>query len=232
MAERIKVHVLHVPGAHPERDEIVAQLREEADACVHEDPEREGCMATWLKCVACADATDDDLRWTVILSDDALPLPGWRGHLTEAQWRSPRPVLGLTYFGQYGLKALNRGAPYAVGKNLTWGGAVTYRRDVLKGLARWAPKIVAATGYKHDDRLAATYAAKIGSECALVSRAIFGQPVKESLLGHGGLVREPAATIVSHPGPGYGAIPRYVRVASTFYPQMRDLLKIDTEEPE
>lgn len=207
-----RVHVLHVPGVDSLRDEIVAKLSDQSDTCVHLDPSREGCMATWLKAVDCAWERDADLDWSVILSDDADPLRGWQQHLERACTYSPNPVLGLTHFGGYGTRALRRGVPYGVGPYLIWGGAIAYHRTVIAGLADWAPGVVAATGYKHDDCLTAGYLKKRGWETAMVARAIFGQPVKQSLLGHNTVIRSPETTIENTQGPAYSSKPRAIRV--------------------
>ena len=217
------VHVMHVPGADPRRDEIVEQLAATATVCVHADPERKGCMSTWLSAVDCA--TRDETRWSVIVQDDAVPLPGWRDHLEEACFYSPSPVLGLTYFGSYGERPLAKSVPYATGQALLWGGGIAYRRDFLGGLAHWAPRIVEATGYVHDDRLACAYAARIGVKTALVARAILDQPKLDSLLGHNTLVRSPAYTIANTWGPRYAVVPRSVNVSYSLPKDARALLE-------
>lgn len=218
-----RVHILHVPGADPLRDAIVGKLVEQADACVHLDPERAGCMANWLRALACAHATDQDLPWSVILSDDADPLRGWQQHLERACNYSPEPVLGLTHFGGYGQAALDKGAPYGVAACSVWGGAIAYHRQFLNGLARWAPRVVAETGYPHDDRLVASYALKTGAKCALAARAIFGQPVKKSLLGHNTPIRSPKTTIENCGGPAWSARPRFVSINVAKPPELERL---------
>lgn len=201
-------HVIWVPGADPDRDEIVARLRQQSDACIHADPRRRGLMTTWLEALACA---VDDRPWAVILSDDADPLPGWQQHLERACMNSPAPLLGLTHFGQYGRQALDKGAPYGVGANLLWGGAIAYHGSVLPGLLDWATRQVAETGYKHDDALVAAYALHFRLDTAVAARAIFGQPIKASLLGHNTPIRVPSTTILD-PGPPWSALPRSARV--------------------
>lgn len=218
-----KVHVLHVPGVDPDRDAIVAKLRDQGEACVHLDPNREGCMATWLKCLECAAANDTHLPWSVILSDDADPLRGWQQHLERACAFSPQPVLGLTHFGGYGAQALERGAPFGTGTALVWGGAIAYHRTFLDGLAKWAPRVQAETNYKHDDRLVCAYALKIGVKCALAARAIFGQPVKKSLLGHSSPIRSPSTTIENCDGPAWSTTPRSVPISMARVPELEGL---------
>lgn len=218
-----KMHTLWVPGADPDRDATVARQQEQADICLHIDPERRGVMWNFLNAVQCAVENDGDLKWSVIIQDDAEPLPGWEDHLAQACWYSPEPVLGLTHFGQYGKKALAKGAPYALGRSLIWGGAVAYRRDFLLGLAEWGPRIYAQTGFVHDDYLVCAYAYRIGRKCALTSRAIFDQTIKKSLLGHGGPTRSPVATITNCSGPAYSVLPRGASIGDSMPPGTKEL---------
>lgn len=222
-----KVHILHVPGADPQRDEIVQRLREQSEACVHEDPERIGCMANWLRALGCAAENDTGYSWSVILSDDADPLPGWQQHLERACTHSPQPFLGLTHFGGYGEQALAKGAPYGVGQYLVWGGAIAYHRSVVRPLHEWATTVVERTGYEHDDCLIAAYALRRGVKCALAARAIFEQPVKKSLLGHNTPIRSPKTTIANSDGPAYAASPRWVNVHKQVWPEIVELSKED-----
>lgn len=219
-----RLHVLHVPGADPQRDEIVARLVEQGDACLHLDPGRRGIMSTWLEAVACA-ATESN-PWAVIVQDDADPLRGWQQHLERACTNSPQPVLGLTYFGQYGSKAAAKGAPFAEGRNLIWGGAVAYHHTFLQGLAEWAPRVVEQTDYPHDDRLVAAYAMKRGHRTALVSRAIFDQPVAQSLVGHNTRIRTPALTILNE-GPVWSSRPRSVNVSAGVDKRIPELAQME-----
>ena len=221
----MRIHILHVPGAHPERDDIVRRVKEQTETCLHLDPEKRGIMVNWLSTVECAVETDVDQRWSVITQDDALPLPGWQEHLEQATWYSPAPVLGLSYFGSITESAARRGFPYLVGPHLIWGAAVAYERSFLVGLLEWAKWVYGETKYTHDDRLISAYAQKIGKQTALVTRAIFDQPVQESLVGHGGAgsVRRPSLTIES-PGPAYSVLPRFVRRSSGGAKDQRDWL--------
>lgn len=210
MSHRPRVHVLHVPEADPIRDDIVARLRDEGRACVHADPDRHGCMTTWLAALSCAVEHDGDLDWTVILSDDADPLTGWQEHLPLACEFSPDPVLGLTHLGGVGAGILAHGAPYGRGPGLLWGGAIAYRRAFLVSLAPWAARVQTRTGSQHDDRLVAAYAMHTGGLPALTARALFGQPAI-SLLGHLGSDVGPIATITTATGPAWNATPRWAR---------------------
>lgn len=209
-----RLHVLHVPGADPRRDATVGELRRQATVCVHEDPARRGVMVTWLEALACAEASDQDIPWSVIVQDDVEPLPGWQQHLERACTYSPQPVLGLTHLGSYGRRALDRQAPYAVGKGLLWGAGIAYHRRFMAGLARWAPWAVEQTGYPHDDRLIAAYARVSGVETAMVARALFDLPRWPSLLGHPAQY-QPNTTIINCSGPPYHARPRSARVSGS-----------------
>ncbi len=82
-----RLHVIHVPGADLERDKIVAGLCEQIETCVHLDPDRNGCMWNWLTAISCAADKDKDQSWSVVLSDDALPVTGWRTALPEDRLR-------------------------------------------------------------------------------------------------------------------------------------------------
>ena len=200
MIPYFSTHTIHVPGVNPLRDEIVQMHRDWFDGCIHEDPEQRGCMWNWLRAIRCA-AINDKSEWTLTLSDDALPLKGWEDHLGPALANCPTDVLGLTHFGGYGEGVLKKGKAYGVGRNLVWGGAMAIRTSVVKDLARMAHTFVAATGYKHDDDMVTLFQMHRGADSALASRAIFGQPVKESLLGHNTPIRTPNATIENSDGP-------------------------------
>jgi len=204
----VHLHVLHVPGADPERDEIVARLRgtEGVSACVHEDPHRRGVMQNWLSAIVCAVKNDPaDQPWAYVLSDDADPAmppdsdPIWVDEMTAAAQYSPAPILGMTHFGKIGRDIYAKEAAYGVGRDVTWGGAIAYRRDILPDMVRWCLRVAQETGYPHDDRLVGAYAYRSGFKAAMCGRAIFGQPVKRSLLGHNTPIREPSSTIAEPP---------------------------------
>lgn len=202
------MHVLHVPEADPIRDDIVARLRDEGRACIHADPDRRGCMTTWLAALSCAVEHDGDLDWTVILSDDADPLTGWQEHLPLACEFSPDPVLGLTHLGGVGASILAQGVPYGRSSGLLWGGAIAYQRDFLVAMAPWAARVVARTGFEHDDRLVVAYSLRVGGLVSLAARALFGQPAA-SLMGH--LTSDLAPrTSIAEEGPAWAAQPRWV----------------------
>lgn len=222
-----RVHVMHVPGVDPGRDAIVAELRATngVDACVHEDPQRRGCVATWLAAMRCAASFDSDTSmWSVVINDDLDLLPGWTEHLALAVRHSPHPVLSLVHLGSYGAKALAKGAPYGQGQNLTWGGAMAYRRDIIRPLTRWAGRTQSATGFPHDDVLVSAYLMRTGQLSAMCARSIFGLTPARSLLGHSTSNRGPSTTI-AHPaqGPAYDHEPRAVNVHRTVWPEIREL---------
>jgi hypothetical protein len=182
MALDYRVHVLTVPGAHDERDSNVKMLAE-AGACVHPDPDRAGLMQNWLGAVDCAarDGTD----WSVILSDDAEPLPGWQRHMPRALGFSPRPLLGVIHFGGYGRRAADEGFAYAAGPGLLWGGAIAYRTGILPDLRTYADRFLAVDpAYPHDDEIGSLFAAKFYGGPAMTSRALFDHLEVASLLGH------------------------------------------------
>ncbi len=211
------LHILHVPGADEERDDIVANYLDmpypDVHVCVHMDPERKGIMHNWLEAAKCALQTTNE-KWSIILQDDAVPMPGWHRALEEALWFSPAPVLGMSYFGSITDSAQKKNVPYLVGPHLIWGAAVAYRHDFLQGLVPWAEKVWEDTRYPHDDRLISAYANKIGVDTALTVRAIFDQPVVASTVGHGGGNRRPLHTLRSTSGAPYSARPRSIRLRS------------------
>jgi hypothetical protein len=214
---------MYVPDVDPARDAIVAKLTEQGEACIHADPAREGCIQTWLKAIRCAATTDLDYSWSIVLSDDADPLRGWQQHLERACTYSPEQVLGLTHFGSYGQQALAKGAPYGVGPNLTWGGGIAYHRSIVRDLAEWCTRTFGETGYVHDDRMVAAFQMRRGRQTALAARAIFGQPIKKSLLNHNTQIRHPYTTIENCEGPEWSATPRFVKVRSSVAPEIKQL---------
>jgi hypothetical protein len=183
-------------------------------------------MHAWSRAVACA--TRDTAPWSVIVQDDAEPLPGWADHLSRATASSPSPVLGLTHFGWYGEVPLRHLAPYGVGPYLLWGGAIAYRRDVVEPLARWCLTVYAATGYPHDDCLVAAWCLKEGIDTALCARAIFGQPIRASLLNHHTKYRSPATTIANTDGPDWSSGRTWPVKRQTF-PDIYELARRGTE---
>lgn len=215
------LHVMHVPGSDPYRDKVVQRMIEQAEVCLHLDPERKGIMPNWLGALDCAAERDQDYSWSVIVQDDADPFPGWQQHLERACTHSPMPFLSLTYFGAYGDKPLAKGAPYAVGDALAWGGAIAYHRSMVRPLERWARRIYEEDGYPHDDNLVAAFAKRKGLKMAMVARAIFNQPSAQeapSLVGHNTPVRTPAKTILDH-GPAWSATPRSIALSSSIGPK-------------
>ena len=200
MSATYRVHVIHVPGVDAERDAIVKTLRETFDACVHEDPERRGCMWNWLQAARCA-ALNDTEDWSLTLSDDALPFPTTECHLPHALANSPQSALGLTHFGGYGQGVLKKGAAYGIGAMVVWGGAIALHREIVRPLTSAALKFHMATGYPHDDGMVSLFQADRGDTTAMTSRALFDQPIKASLLGHNTPIRRPNANILDHSGP-------------------------------
>lgn len=223
-----RLHVLHVPGADPERDRIVVELSAQGDVCLHIDPDRGGVMGNWLRALSCSAVEDVELPWTLIVQDDAQPLRGWQQHLERACAHSPSPFLGLTHFGSYGQRVVDQGVPYGVGEGMIWGGAVAYHRSVVPGLLAWTASLYAETGYTEDDLAVCAYARRIDAIPAMTARAIFGQPVHRSLLSHRGTGRSPVATIET-PGPSWASHPRSVKTPSSEW--SRSMSKIVHFEP-
>jgi hypothetical protein len=182
MAVDYRVHVMTVPGAHPGRDAVVKALTA-AGACVHPDPERSGLMQNWRGAVDCA--SRDGTDWSVIVSDDAEPLPGWDRHLPRALGFSPRPLLGLIHFGGYGRRAAEEGFAYAAGPGMLWGGAIAYRTALLPDLAEYARRFTLADpSYPHDDEIGSLFAARFYDFPAMTARALFDHLEVPSLMGH------------------------------------------------
>jgi len=182
MAVSFRLHVITVPGANPERDSVVKTYTA-AGACVHEDPERKGIVWNWRRAVECG--AEDGTDWTVILSDDAEPLPGWDRHLPRALGFSPRPLLGVIHFGGYGRRAAEDGFAYAVGPGLLWGGAIAYRTAVLPDLAEYTRRFLEVDPeYPHDDEIGSLFAARYHGMPAMTSRALFDHLEVPSLAGH------------------------------------------------
>lgn len=176
-----RAHVMWVPNT--ERDKVVAALSKEFDLCIHSDPKRKGLIQNWGKAVRCAAKEADQHDWSIILSDDVLPLDGWREHLEQALANSPSPLLGLMYCGSM-IPELGKGKnAYVQGPYVLRGGGVAYRNDVVEELARFAT-FTAYTGYPNDDMAACFWAKWHGFLPAALTRTIFHTPKFESLLGH------------------------------------------------
>lgn len=203
MSATYRAHVLHVPGVDQMRDRIVDQLRDELDVCVHEDPQRLGCMWNWLRALRCAALNDGAYDWSLTLSDDAQPMAGTLDQLPLALANSPQDALGLTHFGGYGEGVLKKGAAYGVGAMVVWGGAIALHSSITTDLLRASLTFHHATGYQHDDGMVSLFQASRGKSTAMVARALFDQPVKDSLLGHNTPIRRPNTTILNASGPDY-----------------------------
>lgn len=205
------VHTMHVPGADPERDKIVQRQHAEfPDLCVHEDPIRRGILATWTEALKCAKATSS-AEWSLIIQDDAIPLPGWEMVLPIALAHSPSPVLSLCHFGDYGKRLAKHGTPYGTATHSVWGQAVAYHRSVLAELIELAEDVAAlnSTTYnKWDDRLPGVLNLMKGhGTTAVTTRALFDHPHLKSTVGNAGnRYRHPGLTILD-PGPDWSAKP-------------------------
>jgi hypothetical protein len=223
-----RIHVLWVPGFLAERDEIVQQLRDQHPdpdgVCTHEDPERNGLLRNFATALRCA--MQDDHEWNLIVSDDAIPLPGWQEHLRSALDNAPADIVGLTHFGSYGKNLAAKGIPFGVSENAIWGGAAAYRSNVLAPLLELV-EFGLSIGWNHkgDDGCVIVYNRLNGSKSAMCARAIFDQPQLKSTLGHGGNRRFPHLTIRDD-GPAWDAEPRFAKMSmSTHQPDVELLLK-------
>lgn len=182
-------------------------------------------MPNWLETLECA--RKDSGRWSLIIQDDMVALPGWLDHIEPATFYSPSPVLGLFHFGGFGQKALDKDAPYAQGDYLLWNGAVALQHDFLEGLSDWAHRAFEQTGYQHDDAMTSVYCRKKGLMTAITARSLFENPSDNSLLGHHPPIRRPVATILK-PGPWYSVRPRVIKVARSGWDKhMTELMKVD-----
>ena len=223
-----RIHVLWVPGFLTDRDLIVEQIQlqhpDPDGVCTHEDPERKGLLRNYASALRCA--MQDDNEWHLIVSDDAIPLPGWQTHLQEALDNAPTDIVGLTHFGSYGTKLAEKGVPFGVSENAIWGGAAAYRRNVLAPLLELV-EFGLSIGWNHkgDDGCVIVYNRLNSSKSAMCSRAIFDQPILKSTLGHGGKKRFPHLTIRDD-GPAWNAEPRFAKMSmSTHQPDVELLLK-------
>lgn len=235
----LRLHQMWVPGADEQRDHLVAQLAATPDVevCHHIDSARRGIAWNYMTAVACILRETAEQRdrgeavqpWHFIVQDDAepsVPAPEWVDHLRSACDNAPTRVLGLTYFGQYGVRSVEKGAAYVVGKSLIWGCAVAYRDDFMQEFGPWAIPVMQRTGYPHDDRMVGAFALRNGEDTGLTARAIFDQPVKRSLVGHNTPIRRPALTLRDEGPPWSSTVPPTRRSSSS-----AELERISQEEP-
>ena len=221
-----RIHVLWVPGYLPERDVIVQSLQDQHPdgVCTHEDPNREGLLLNYASALKCA--LNDTHEWSVIVSDDAIPLPLWTKHLEAALTYAPEDIVGLTHFGGYGLAMAAKGVPYGVSANALWGGAGAYRHNVLQPLLNLVQfGLNIGWNHKGDDGAVIAFNLLRDGKTAMCTRAIFDQPILKSTLGHGGNKRFPRLTIKDS-GPWWGANPRSAKMSMrTNQPDVTELLK-------
>lgn len=209
MPELPRLHVMTVPG-DPRRDALVADYVERYDACVHADPERNGILwnhRTILDCMA----QETDARWHLNVQDDVVGLPGWEKHLQQVMWYARWPFVSLGHTSNHGLKLVERGIPFGLGVNATWGQAMLYRHDVLPSYRRLVEDVWemdAASYWKWDDGFTAVHNLLHGTRSVMTSRALFEHQDWDSTVGNvPGQWRHAAATISTHPGPAWGARP-------------------------
>jgi hypothetical protein len=191
------VHILHVPGADPQRTACVTRWLSEPDAqaTLHLDGTRRGVVPTWADALASAASTPpnrpaatarpaDD--WTLIVQDDSIPLDNWAAHTALATHFSPSPVLGLFWLGDRWSVGYQRGTPYMMGHNVIRGVAVAYHRSVLPDIADFAAH-AARRNYAHDDLALCTWMEHVARPRltpAVTSRCIIGTVRAKSLVGH------------------------------------------------
>ena len=184
------VHLMHVPGADPVRDEIVQTYRQTCplDVCVHEDRERRGVLWNHETIVRCM-VENDTSRWSLAVQDDALPYESTWDHLPRALFYAPYMAgfLSLSHFSQHGERIAVRGIPYGLGLHTIWGQAVAYRRRVLPKYLDFVHEVqdYDATGLrKWDDGLMAVFNMFEGSQSAFTSVALFEHQDLDSTMGH------------------------------------------------
>lgn len=215
-AEIPTFHVMHVPGADPERDRIVASLpdlhpRGADGICVHADPQRRGILATWLQALmhAQAEPSPTETGWEMVIQDDAIPVQGFEEHLPRALRHSPSPVLSLCHFGDAGQKIANTGHAYLRGTHTIWGQAVAYHRTVLSDLIHLGHDVqhLQSPVYsKWDDRLPGVLNLIKGEgTTAVTARALFDHPHLKSTVGHLGAVHRHPNLTIADPGPDWSA---------------------------
>lgn len=211
------LHVLTVPGADLTRDRLVAEMQADTSVCLHPDPLRLGVLQNFAGALECADGLAQ--TWSLIVQDDAILIGGWKTELSAALHYSPSPILGLTYFGSYGLQLAARGVPYGLAKNAVWGGAAAYHRAVLPGLlavARFALEI--GWNRNSDDGAVCAFNHIRGGDSALAARAVFGQSPVRSLLGHSNRAScFPHLTIANY-GPKWSTRPASARLGTRSRP--------------
>lgn len=195
-------HVLWTPGRDARRDANADALAN-LGFTVHEDVNYDGLMATWCKALDVIEWSDTD--WALIVTDDAIPFPGWHGELELALRHSPSPVLSVTHFARAGQDAAAAG--YAYGLHGIWGPAVALRTDIVTRVIELAGQVLEFDPlYPHDDGLLYLWAKSEGVPLAYTSRALFDHAPWPSLMGHGGVMaqRRPLLTIESD-GPAWDA---------------------------
>lgn len=206
-----RMHVLYVPDVDPLRDDNVACLKT-AGACIHVDhtPKKPGhkrpiggLVPMTREMMTCAKS--DGTAWSLMLHDDAYPLPGWSIHLPLALRYSPAEILACLHLAGVGAEAARKGYAYGLGYRNVWGAAMAYRSHLLQPILDFydlALQILPEYGV--EDWLVRAWSDWKRIPTAFTSRAIFdhGPPnqIPRSLLGHAGAARKPDLTIME-PGP-------------------------------
>lgn len=205
------LHVMHVPGVHPFRDRLVERLREQANVCVHEDPNMRGVCYNHARALACM-ARNDTTNWSVLVQDDIVLLDGWEQELGLAAKYSPSKILGLAVHAQEGFSAYRRRVPYITGAFLLRANAIAYHQSVIRPLARFMA-LAAQMGYEYDDHAATTWGMLNDEPPARVTRSLVSHQDVKSLLGHSG-GNKTQFTRIDNPATSWlrwDGHPRYVR---------------------
>lgn len=231
-------HVMHVPGADPVRDELVAQMKTDhpGDVIVHEDPDRNGVLPTWIAALKAARDSGDD--WNLVVQDDAVPMNGWSLHLPQVLKHAPAPIISLSHFSDRGMRLVRQGVPFALSRHGLWGQAVAYHRSVLPNLVKVAE---AVQEYAHeegkplflkwDDRIPAIHNMLTNGYSCFTARALFSHLHTDSLIGHASKVhRHPQSTIENQDGPEWSAKPRYKLTRPNINDNMRLLYSVLSEK--
>lgn len=178
----MKLHVMHVPGRVPERDQAVRRLHGEVEVCLHTDKAMRGPAATHSDCLRCA-AKNDTGPWSFVGQDDLRLLDGWETELEGALDNSPSPLLSLVNVGAEARKAAEIGAAYEVGPYVTRGAFVAYRQEVVKPVSRFLT-FAGYAGFEGDDVAVNIWAALNGITPARVTRSLGLHFGAKSLIGH------------------------------------------------
>lgn len=190
-------YVMSAPGRDVRRDELTLELMGLGFGPILDDSQ-DGLMFTWLRTLK--HALEADREWTVIVTDDAPPFPGWDRELPYALEHSPSPVLSLTHFARAGELAAQSG--FAYGVEGIWGPAIALKTEIIESVIDLAYAVLRIDrSYQHDDGVLLIWARLTGNELAYTARALFDHRADwRSLMGHSGDPdkRRPLLTVDAH----------------------------------